>query len=108
MNDFAPFILIYIPEAEHQFTSTVFVSEMGVMVTFHFSFHFNVLFCAFPFFLPTSKGSLPTDVLYNTSEAAFQHQPSATEHTLQRAELLFFLSSIICVSIHLDAHQQHS
>ena len=48
MNDFAPFIFIYIPE--HQFTETVFVSKMCVMVTFHFSFHFNVLFCAFPFF----------------------------------------------------------
>ena len=48
-----------------------------------------------------SKRSLPTDVLYvyNTSEAAFQHQPSAIEHIL-RAELLCFFS-IICVSIYM-------
>ena len=98
----------YIPE--NQFTSSVFVSKMCVMVTFHFSFHFNVFFCI-SFFLSTSKRSLPTDihVLYNTSEAAFQRQPSAIEfglvkHILQRAKLLFFFS-IISVSIHLHAHQ---
>ena len=49
----------------------------------------------------------PTDVmLYNTSEAAFQHQPSATEHSLQRAELFFF--SIICVSIHPHMHTNNT
>ena len=58
MNDFAPFILIYIPE--HQFISTVFVSKMCVMVTFHFSFHFNVLFCAFPFFCRRRRGDILT------------------------------------------------
>ena len=55
MKVFAPFILIYIPE--HQFTSTVFVSKMCVMVTFHFSFHFNVRFCAFPFFCRRRRGT---------------------------------------------------
>ena len=74
------------------------------MVTFHFGFHFNVH--CISFFLSTSKRSLPTDVLYNTSEAAFQRQPSAIElglvkHILQRAKLLFFFS-IICVSIHTN------
>ena len=28
-----------------------------VMVTFHFSFHFNVLFCAFPFFCRRRRGT---------------------------------------------------
>ena len=55
MNVFAPFILIYIPE--HQFTSTVFVSKMCVMVTFHSSFHMNVLFCAFLFFCRRRRGT---------------------------------------------------
>ena len=31
------------------------------------------------FFLSTPKRSLPTDILYNTSEAALQRQPSAIE-----------------------------
>ena len=54
MNDFAPFILMYI--SEHQFTSTVFVSKMCVTVTFHFSFHFNVLFVHFLFSVDVEEG----------------------------------------------------
>ena len=54
------------------------------------------------FFLSTSKRSLPTHVLYvyYTSEAAFQHQPSAIEHISQRAELFFFSISCIYIYIH--------
>ena len=86
MNVFAPFILIYIPE--HQFTSTVFVSKMG-NGNFSFQLSLQCPFLCISFFLQTSKRNLPTDVLYSTSEAAFQQQPSAIEHILQRAELLF-------------------
>ena len=59
-------------------------------------------FLCISFFLSTSKRSLPTDVLYvyNTSEAAFQHQPSAIEHISQRAELFFFSISCIYIYIH--------
>ena len=69
---------------------------------FSFQLSLQCPFLCVSFFLSTLKRSLPTDVLYvyNTSEAAFQHQPSAIEHILQRAELLFFFS-IICVSIYM-------
>ena len=65
------------------------------------------------YFLSTSKKSLHTDVLYNTSEAAFEHQPSAIElglvkHILQRPKLLCFLFHHLCISIHLRQTYQVS